>query len=217
MQLSGETRAVMQPAPLKRDRCLATTHQTGKPCDHEAGWGTVHPGWGSCKQHGGSTRNQVASCLRAMQMDAAERAVATLGLPVDVDPQTALLHLVQATAGHHAWLGQVVAAQDADALVQTVTGPGGATHERPSVWMELYGDYSDRLAKFSKMAVDAGVAERLVSQAEQLGEVLAEALRAIAADSELALTPAQMAALPQVTHRVLGQLAALTETTGEAA
>jgi len=38
--------------------------QRGKVCNHTAGWGTDHVGWGSCKLHGGSTRAGRAAALR---------------------------------------------------------------------------------------------------------------------------------------------------------
>ena len=34
--------------------CGARSRQTGDPCQHKAGWGTDHYGYGTCKLHGGS-------------------------------------------------------------------------------------------------------------------------------------------------------------------
>ncbi len=39
--------------------CGAGRRQGKQPCRRPAGWGTSHVGFGSCKLHGGSTRNGV--------------------------------------------------------------------------------------------------------------------------------------------------------------
>lgn len=41
---------------MEPNRCGATNRQ-GKECGHPAGWGTDHPGFGRCKNHGGSSPN----------------------------------------------------------------------------------------------------------------------------------------------------------------
>ena len=68
-----------------------------------AGWGTPYS-HGRCKLHGGATPTH----LKAAQRREAERAVALLGLPRDVEPHQALLEEVSRAAGHVEWLGEVV-------------------------------------------------------------------------------------------------------------
>lgn len=57
--------------------------------------------------------------------------------------------------------------------------------------MKLYNDERDRLARFSKLALDAGVAERQIQIAEQQGTILAQTLLAVFGDTTLGLTPDQ--------------------------
>jgi hypothetical protein len=168
-------------------KCGARKRQNGdggETCTLPAGWGTPHPGYGPCKLHGGSTRNHVA----AARAEQARRAVATYGLPVDVDPATALLQEVHRTAGHVAWLGEKVAELDAEGLVwgvaettskQATEYPGTDTVHaaRPSVWLDLYQRERTHLVRVSKAALDAGVSERLVRLAEQQGMLLAQVIR----------------------------------------
>src|SRR5690348_4530669 len=72
----------------------------GKPCTRPAGWGTDHAGTGRCKLHGGSTPSHKAAAVVAV----AARAVATFGLPREVDPRDALLEEVYRSAGAVDWL-----------------------------------------------------------------------------------------------------------------
>jgi hypothetical protein len=44
--------------------CGANKRQGKGQCTHPAGWGTDHPGYGSCKLHGGSTPNGITSAER---------------------------------------------------------------------------------------------------------------------------------------------------------
>jgi hypothetical protein len=45
-----------QPSP--NGYCGAKTRGSGKPCKHEAGWGTDHFGEGRCKLHGGASHGR---------------------------------------------------------------------------------------------------------------------------------------------------------------
>lgn len=72
-------------------------------------------------------------------------------------------------------------------------------------WLTLYRAERDHLAKVSKMCIDAGVAQRLVSIAEDQGRILASAIRAVLA--ALALTPEQEALIPRVVPPVLRAVA----------
>lgn len=46
---------------MEQKICGAKAKSTGKPCQHEAGWGTDHPGEGRCKFHGGRSRKGAES------------------------------------------------------------------------------------------------------------------------------------------------------------
>jgi hypothetical protein len=115
--------------------------------------------------HGASAPQALAAAERRMQALAAEDAVVTFGLPRDVDPGDALLEAVHAAAGHVAWLRGLVGELEAGELKQRDLS---GKFERPAVWVELYGEWTDRLARVAKAALDAGVAERLVRNAERL-------------------------------------------------
>jgi hypothetical protein len=88
-------------------------------CNQPAGWGTPY-GHGRCKLHGGATPTH----LRAAQRREAERGVASLGLPREVEPHTG-----QASALVHRAL-------------RAARGPGGARRaESPDAGL-AYGTLS---------------------------------------------------------------------------
>lgn len=83
--------------------CTGHSKTTKRPC-------TAPPmrGQDVCRMHGGAARQNRAAGQRRVAEQAAERAVRTLGLPVDITPTDALLEEVRWTAGHVAWLREKV-------------------------------------------------------------------------------------------------------------
>jgi hypothetical protein len=146
-----------------------------------------------------------------------QAAVATYGLPVDVNPADALLAEVHRTAGHVAWLAERVRELDEDRLTWGVTEEvdRGATEfagvdttrsARPNALLQLYQSERSHLVKVCATAVAAGIEERRVKLAEAQGVMLAGVIRAIL--GELQLTVDQQARAPEIASRHLRQLAA---------
>jgi hypothetical protein len=117
----------------------------------------------------------------------AEQAIVTYGLPRDVNPHTALIELVHASAGHVAYLSVVVSQLERQQLVQGVTStvilpetvgddgttaPGGrrvTIGAAINIYLELYNDERDRLARFCATAIKCGVeAARVELEREQI-------------------------------------------------
>jgi hypothetical protein len=183
----GKPKVINRPKPksnLKTDvrngtRCglpiCGVRKKNGETCCAFAGLGTGHLGIGKCKWHGGSTRSHQTHAVRTA---AAQRA-ATLGVPIEVDPGSALLWTVHASAGHATWLREQVA---------EIEGTG--TFEA-RVLVEMYGNERDRLTRASKAALDAGIDERRVRIAEQHGDRLVAAIRRAIISVELPPDAAQ--------------------------
>ena len=162
-----------------------------------------------CRVHGGRAPQVKAAAARRLAAQAAEQAVRTLGLAVDISPTEALLEEVRWTAGHVAWLRSRVQelaeepthrhvsfdGEDEDLLetpgqrgaltwgttkVKTGGDDAGTTQEaKPSIWYELYARERTHLIKVCDAAIRAGVEERRVRLAEQQGDLLALAIRRI--------------------------------------
>lgn len=192
--------------------------KSGGRCSLPAGHGTSHVGYGQCKLHGGATySNTVSSAKKEM---AARTPV--MGLPLDIDPSEALLSCVRITAGEVMYATDRVAElQHEEALVQDVVVTEGFNAEYGShsetktsstatlhLWIKARQDAVDRLARYSKMAIDVGVEERLVRAAEHIGGLMGRVLQAVLDDLEL--TAKQKALAPGVVHRHLTVLEAQT-------
>jgi hypothetical protein len=145
-----------------------------------------------CPRHGGHAPQVIAAAERRSREAAAELAVVTYGLPIEVAPDVALLAEVHRTAGHVAWLAEVVGqlergeitwglAEETDAPI-TENGGGVTTKHKASVnvWVQLYQQERKHLAAVCRDALAAGIAERQVRLAEQQGALLAGAVGRIA-------------------------------------
>lgn len=162
-----------------------SSRNPGRTCQNVAGAGTDHKGYGRCKHHGGATPSGRISAEKQM----VQERMLIYGGPIEVAPDVALLQEVHRTAGHVAYLGQVVSDLEKAQLVGPVGSDGmndqGVTYYpayKPSVWIEMYQGERSHLARVCKMALDAGIAERQVRLAERQGEMLAEAVQGILKD-----------------------------------
>lgn len=72
-------------------------------------------------------------------------------------------------------------------------------------WLYLYREERSHLGRIAKMCIDAGVAQRLVSLAEDQGRILATAIRAVL--NALQLTPEQASLVPQIVPPILRAVA----------
>jgi len=162
-------------------------------CCQTAGWGTSHPGVGRCRNHGGN----LPSHTEKAEKEKAMRAVKMFGLPIEIDPHTALMEEIWRTNGHVVWLGELIAQLDSPDRLKQMTDAG----VQPSVWVKMYEDERAHLVKVSAEAIKCGVAERTVRLAEEQGRLMAMVLQAFIRDPELELTPKQLAFAPKIIRR----------------
>jgi len=161
-------------------RCRATNKKTGKQCGQWALRGTT-----VCRYHGGGAKHVRKAATKRDQL---ERVFDTYGLPREVDPHTALLEELHRTAGHVAWLGQIVVMLDTDEgkgklLEKTMFG------EQPAVWIKLLSQERKHLIDVAKACVAAGIAERQVKLAETQGQIIATVIQAVLTDLGVADKP----------------------------
>ena len=176
---------------MQCDRCGQPHHRCaghkrgGDPCGN---WPIR--GHDKCRMHVGKKTGPLIQRRNAVE------AVATYGLPAEVDPQDALLEEVHRTAGHVRWLADLVADIERGDLVWGMTrekdggDDRGTTWEAgPNVWLDLYHRERAHLVKVAKAAIDAGIDERRVQMAEAQGEAIVQVLRATLTDLGVEVTP----------------------------
>lgn len=91
-------------------------------------------------------------------------------------------------------------------MAETSRGAQTFTDERE--WLLLYRAEREHAVKVAKMAIDAGIAERMVSIAEDQGRMLALAVRQVL--DALSLTPQQVQLVPKVVPAILRSVSANT-------
>jgi hypothetical protein len=167
-----------------------------------------------CPRHGGHAPQVIAAAERRNKEAAASLAVVTYGLPREVAPDVALLEEVHRTAGHVAWLADVVGQLEREevtwGLAEETDMPGGEDKDGGvltkhkagvNVWVQLYQQERKHLAAVCRDALAAGIAERQVRLAEQQGALLAGAVNRIL--DGLGLSKEQWERVPQVVPVVL--------------
>lgn len=161
--------------------CMAKLKDGNGRCARPAGWGTLHPGTGKCKAHAGKVPSHaVANGLPQLAL--------LVGHDVDVNPMEALLMCVRIKAAEVAYYSAMINTLDPGKLLVRPTeetlDKDGYVHDlkkqkQINIWVRLRDAALDRLAKYAKMALDAGVEERIVRVAEGVGQQLATALSVI--------------------------------------
>jgi hypothetical protein len=155
----------MTPTATMTRYCGGKT-RAGGLCRREAGWGTNHVGAGKCKLHGGSAPSGETAGNRELALAYASERMGTS----DLAPTDAMLMCVRDTAAFVSYCKRQVADLDEGKLI--VKG-------ELTAWARLQRQGTQDLAKFSKMALDANVAERQVRLAERMGELLAGAMEEV--------------------------------------
>lgn len=165
-------------------------------CHMDAGYGTDHPGFGRCKRHFGAT--PVMTKKGFIQMARA------MGDPVGIHPADAMERTIAATAGHVFWLEAKVGGYTFpevvkldDEGVETIQG----MTPNQKMWWDIYCLERDRLIKFCEIALRAGLAQRQVDIAQELGAKIAQAIDLVLAG--LGLTDVQLQRVPDVVPQVL--------------
>jgi hypothetical protein len=178
-------------------------------CQRPAGEGTDHLGYGHCRLHLGNTpTNTKAAYLEMAQAE----AMKIMGPMIDVSPIDALYTCVRIAAGEVAYTTMKVEELEVDAIARPQwdsekSGPEGTVREHKegphtlNFWITTRHNCLERLAKFSKMALDAGIDERAIAMAEGQGTQLAFAMKSMF--DELQLTNEQLEQLPDIIHRHL--------------
>lgn len=198
-----------QPQESGYAKCGAKAKSTGNPCKRPAGAGTDHAGDGRCKLHGGSSPGGKKQAAKQR----AAKAVATYGLPRNVDPATALLEEVHRTAGHVDWLGQVVGELEVRSLVwglaERVKGgkdPHVTKKAGENAYLQLYRQERAHLVRVTAEAIKAGVEERRIKVEEHRATMMVDALGDIF--DNLDLTDEQLAKVNDLVPKALLGLAA---------
>lgn len=120
-------------------------------CKRAAGQGTDHEGVGLCYMHDGWRGRGLAQGAILMAM--------AYGDELNVTPWQALLQQVRSLANQVAYCqAKVIEGEKAHGAESLL--PGGKTYE----WVAMLESRGDRLAKVSKMTIDAGVAKMMATQ-----------------------------------------------------
>lgn len=200
-----------------RALCGATRKHDGGTCSRGAGWGTDHPGTGHCKFHGGRTPNGILFAARQ------EAQITGMHMALDIEPHEALIACLRISSGQLAFatrqveeltIKQMTIADETTVGKTIFTDDGPVEFEEVRkttkadlhIWIKVQQECMDRVAKYAKMAIDAGVEERRVRIAEKWGDDLSRVLKGIL--DALVLSEAQKKRAPEIVRTELARLEA---------
>lgn len=164
----------------------------GSRCKNHSGFRTSHDGWGVCWRHGGNTKYERARGAWLMAHAVAKE--------LDISPWECLFGEVRRSAGEVAFYDAKVAQAPSDDALLGEYSP----------WVKKWEESRKRLARAAKLAIDAGVAERLVAQVEENARTLNAVLMATLSAPELELSDSQIDAARGVLRRELLALGSST-------
>lgn len=188
-------------------------------CEMPAGYRTSHLGIGYCTYHGGNTESGKKNAARVAGQAFMEQHKADLlrfggdKELVKINPEEALLEEIRRSVAMVRFLEDAIAKWQFNSgstpeeglgglpslVDETSKGNASFTDERE--WLLLYRQEREHAVKVAKMAIDAGIANRLVTIAEDQGRTLALAIRAVL--DALHLTPEQIELVPKVVPGIL--------------
>lgn len=166
-----------------------------------------------CRHHGGSAGQVRAAAERRLALDEARGKILALGIEVDTTPEEAIFAMIREAAGNVALLRAQVAALEATVGPDGIAGRTGnekVRHEaKPHVLVVMYDEERDRLVRYAKVAAEIGLSERMVTLAEQQGQLIAQIFTAALDDPEWGLDRGQK----EAGKRVIGRHLSLVHST----
>lgn len=205
-----------------RQETALTPEGKRRVCHRPAGSGTEHVGEGVCKLHGGNSASYMSKIRMDRKRKALEEARLAYGVPLDVDPATALLEEVQRTAGAIVFLEAKIRSLAPEEMVwgvvrevtewaQTPDSNGvrstDSTVERKAQvnqWVKLYQDERRHLTDVSARAIQAGAQASLVDMLQKISQVYIRLVERVV--DRLGLTSDQRAQLPEIMTAELSAL-----------
>ncbi len=159
-------------------------------CKKPPGWGTWHAGVGRCKLHGGANPDYASEVYRLRAIQSVNR----YALPIEIDPQEALIQELARTNGLICWLefkvNQLEDSGDESNMVGPVGGAqGGYPEYKPNVYYNMLQGERKHFIDVSKACISAGIEERRVRLAEQQGALIAKVIQGILKDLEVDTDP----------------------------
>lgn len=175
-----------------RATCSAKTKGTHAPCQRQAGWGTPHLGYGTCRLHGGMTQPQIKCAARAMAAD----LPIVMGLAEETDPNEAITRALWSYNGALSYCDHRVAL--ASTAEEAALDTPGSTMR---YWLQMRQWALGELSRVAKIASDMGVSQRQIELSERMGDLLADLIGGVL--GELGLSPAQQEIAPLIVRRHL--------------
>lgn len=197
-----------------RRRCRGHHRRTGRGQGRQCPRPAL-PGLTVCARHGGSSPAAQAKSERARKADLLARAVRRFGARRDIDPATALLEVVQQTAGDVAWLreriGELVGAdperaEDVQELLWAVTRAESTVAGAMAIDLETGEMGSAPQTKVVHTLEPHPLWVMLEKASDRLMKASAAAIAAGIAERQVALAEAQGLLVAQAIRGVLGAM-----------
>ena len=218
--------------PDSTSRKCGHPKRDGNTCKRAAGERTDHHGWGRCWLHAGNSPNGIKFAVKLMAEDR-RRQMTFYGVDLpELGFAETLAEEVHRSRAIVVWLQLLIQqwrTDDEDVVVHGGDGSPEVLAKAPgtglpklgtvvyfdkggtvaptevAAWLARYMEERQHLARVTKMALDAGVSERLIAVVEQSADAMVTAIRGFADEAGIELTPERLAILGRHLRAVDGE------------
>lgn len=155
--------------------CGANKRQGEGTCTQTAGWGTSHPGEGSCKLHGGSTRTVSKGARRVLLERQARKALADFDLEPVTNPLEALQQHAAEVMSLRDYLRDQVSRLEA---LRYEGGSGEQVRAELAAYQAALRDTTAVLTAMARLDLDDRIVKINTRISEQQAELVVQAIRA---------------------------------------
>lgn len=184
--------------------CGAANKRDGSPCQMSAGHGTDHPGFGTCKFHGGALPEHQSTAARQEVLAIVDEKKALGLVEPDADPDEVMMQEVGRAKAAVEYFDGVVKEMTDDPEVD----PAGARFQKV-VWH--WNEQRRLLTNVSNIVVKAGIAKRHVEIQEIQAAAILTAIIDVVQSPEVGMEPEQTSLVKRMLAGKLRELTTVPE------
>lgn len=175
--------------------CGALKKADRVPCQHSAGYGTDHVGFGACKFHGGSVSSGRVGAARQEILEYVGKMKALGEIEAGVSPDEAMIEEIARAQSSVEWFDKQIKFMTSDENGVPLDGEAAQAVATSNAFNKIMYQWTEQrrlLTTVTSMAVRAGLMQRSIEIQEMQAAAVLTAVLAVVGSPELGLQPQQV-------------------------